>query len=77
MEQNLLGGTLDLGPARDSIQGRASEIPAALSMVLRFMWWVILLISFPLRCYYSRCPRPYRDKKGSLLTMRAMREGNR
>ena len=32
------GAELAVGAAKDSIQGKASEMPAALSMVLRFIW---------------------------------------
>jgi len=37
MEQKRLGGIWVGGPANDSIQGKAREIPVALSMVLRFI----------------------------------------
>jgi hypothetical protein len=40
MEQNLLGGDLIPAPIKDSIHGKASEMPAALSMVRRFIWKV-------------------------------------
>jgi len=37
MEQNLLGGREEDEPANDSIQGKAIQIPDALSMVLLFI----------------------------------------
>ena len=37
MEQNLLGGWEEDEPANDSIQGKAIQIPDALSMVLLFI----------------------------------------
>ncbi|MEC8864954.1 MAG: hypothetical protein VXX20_00560 [Verrucomicrobiota bacterium] len=37
MEQNLRGGSDDAGPANDSIQGRAMQMPDALSMDRRVM----------------------------------------
>ena len=38
MEQNLLGGWEEDEPANDSIQGKAIQIPDALSMVLLFIF---------------------------------------
>ena len=53
MEQNLLGGDLIPAPIKDSIHGKASEMPAALSMVRRFIWKVPWFVMVPCMIQYE------------------------